>query len=264
MDAEGDYEAKLLRAVMMRRLVMGVGALTFAVCSVAFACFTAYAMYDGAFRGARLPLRMIVIGLVLGLLFGLAGVVTLRRGEIDLDSGTVHGGEPVPVKLVAGATALVTLVVALLAAWPLGVYGWIGGRFSKCRELVTMEELSALAGQPLEAGELSEADADVEVCTLRIMAPGDESPVAAISVHEDHFRGGYDFKRARLSEETPVPDLGTEALRGRGGGYHHVGFLVAPSGAWVQLSEEAFDDADVEAVIERLRERASMIEPYDG
>jgi len=258
-----DYEAKLLRAVMIRRLVMGVGALTFAAASAMFSCFAVYLLFTGAFRGARAPLRLIIIGFVLACLFGIAGVVTLRRGEIDLDSGKIHEGAPVPVKLVAGATALVSLGIALVAAWPLGVYGWLGGRFSKCRELVTVEELSALAGRPLEAGDLSEADSDLEVCTLRIMAEGDPLPVAAISVHEDHFRGGYDFNRRRLSEEEPVEGLGTEALRGRGGGYHHVGFMVEPSGAWVQLAEETFDEADVRAVIERLRERASMIEPYE-
>lgn len=261
MSEEPDYEAKLLRQVMIRRLVMGVGALTVALSSFAVSTFGVYAtLFTSAFAFSRPPLRMIMVGYVLAVIFAAAGLVTLRRGEIDLDTGSVHGGEPVPVRLIAIATGVVGLALGAIAAWPLGVYDWVGGRFSKCRELITVDELSELAGRDLEAGELSEADADYDVCTLRVM--DGERAVASVAVHEDHWSGGWEFNQRYLSEQTPVPDLGTDALRGRGGGFHQVGLFVEPSGAWIQLAEDTFDADDVDRVIALLRERHGMIEPY--
>lgn len=260
LDDDVDYEAKLLRAVMIRRLVMGVGALTFALTSFLFSSYTLYAMlFTSTFMGGRAPVRMIAVGYVLATIFAIVGVVTLRRGEIDLDTGAVHGGAPVPVRMIAAATAVVGLVVSAIAAWPLGVYDWAGGQFSKCRALITVDELSEIAGRELSAGTLSEADADYDVCTLRIM--DGERAVASVSVHEDSWRGGYEFNQRGLSSE-PVTGLGDEALHARGGGYHHVGFLVGPSGAWVQLAEDTFDDAATERVIDQLRTRVDLIEPF--
>ncbi|MGE0792335.1 MAG: hypothetical protein AB7S26_42065 [Sandaracinaceae bacterium] len=254
-----DYEAKLLRSVMIRRLVMGVGAITFGALSIAMGLVATYLMFTGSFPG-RAPVRMIAVFFLLGAGGIAAGVVTLRRGEIDLDTGKVHDGPPVPKRLIAVSTTGVVLLIGLIAAWPLGVYGWIGGRFSKCRDLLTTDELSALASAELSAGDLSES-ASGRVCALTFESEAGGRAVV-VEIHEDHFRGGYEFHRDRIRDTTPIEGLGDEAIRGMGSGYHQIGAMVGVSGVWVALDRGMFDDADVERVVELLRERIALVEPY--
>jgi len=257
-----DYEAKLLRSVMIRRLVLGVGAISIGI----FACLVGLlgvylTLFTSSFAFRRPPLRFIMVSFALGAGMLIAGVVTLWRGEIDLDTGAVHEGEPVPVKMVAGATALVVFAVSAIAAWPLGVYDWIGGRFSTCHELVSLEEMSELAGTELTEGDLSESDGGL-VCTRHVVHHGEAMPAARIIVHEDHWVGGYRFNQRQVRGMEPIEDLGTEAVRGHAGGFHHVGVLLEPSGVWIQLRDDVFDESDVDAVIGMLRERTDRITPY--
>jgi len=258
-----DYEERLLRSVMIRRLVFGVGAISMGICALLVTLLGLYlTLFTSAFAFSRPPLRFIALSGVLGGGLIVAGGVTLWRGEIDLDTGAVHAGEPVPVKMVSGATALIVCVVSAIAAWPLGVYDWIGGRFSTCHALLTLDELSELAGTELTEGELTQSDSGL-VCTRRLVHRGEALPAARIIVHEDHWAGGWDFNRRQVGRMDPVEDLGTEAVRGHDGGFHHVGVFLEPSGFWIQLRDDVFDEADVDALIAMLRQRTDRITPYE-
>ncbi len=134
-----DLERRLKRGVLVRRLVIGIGAIALGVVLLVM-CGVTLRM---SFRLQRTAVLMAIFGVA-----GIAGgFVTLRVGEIRQDLG-VHHADPVPWKTIALASSGLAVVVALIAAWPLGVYRWIGTLSSPCRSLLTTKDVAALGIAP--------------------------------------------------------------------------------------------------------------------
>lgn len=203
MSEQDDFEARFRRSLLMRRLVIGVGALAFGLCSLALAALALF--------GARV--QMAFGGFAAGVGACAVGFVTLRRGEVDLSTGELYEGEPVPVKLIALATSGVVVALSALLAWPLGAYGWLSDQLSPCHALVSL-----------------------------------------VIVHDDDWSEGYARNRRTVREVTAIDGLAAEAVRGRRGGYYHVGYREDPvGGGWIQLREDLFGEPEVDAVIEAVR-----------
>lgn len=240
MSEQDDFEARFRRSLLMRRLVIGVGALAFGLCSLALAALALF--------GARV--QMAFGGFAAGVGACAVGFVTLRRGEVDLSTGELYEGEPVPVKLIALATSGVVVALSALLAWPLGAYGWLSDQLSPCHALVSLDLLSELSESDLEVGEVHDSEGR---CLLRL-EDGARLPAVTIIVHDDDWSEGYARNRRTVREVTAIDGLAAEAVRGRRGGYYHVGYREDPvGGGWIQLREDLFGEPEVDAVIEAVR-----------
>src|SRR5690349_8824926 len=109
-----DLERRLMRGVLIRRLVIGIGGI-----AVGIACLPLAVLLE--IQDKRM-IRSAMVSGILGALAILGGFVTLRVGEIREDL-TIHAGSaPVPWKTIALASSGLALTLLALAAWPLGVY----------------------------------------------------------------------------------------------------------------------------------------------
>src|SRR5689334_10893142 len=113
-----DLERRLRRGVLVRRLVIGIGAIAV---GVALSFLSVVLVVEHHARILRAAIAMAIFG-VLGIV---AGFVTLRVGELRSDLA-VHEADPVPWKMIALAGGGLFVAIALVAAWPLGVYRRVG------------------------------------------------------------------------------------------------------------------------------------------
>ncbi|MCB9611359.1 MAG: hypothetical protein H6721_09245 [Sandaracinus sp.] len=202
-------------------------------------------------------LRLIVFaGLALGIAaFVIFKALAARRAGQKyrfgaLDGGVLLGGREVDPRGMLVAASVYLVGIGALLAWPLGLYEALAERTSECRELLTDEELQALAPgfEPLRLHHLDTS------CTASSWGPG--------------IRGRYDATLdsglgRNLDYEISIRP-GQRSARGelvrvdRG---HEVDLYLASGhgGARVTLSTEHFDEDAVATVARRLTERAPRL-----
>ena len=257
-----DPETQLRQQLLLRRTLMGVTAISFGLAALGIGGAMIVLTFQGEL-GRRGMIRMGFLGLALGVIFLGAGYRTLRHGEIDPDTGKlVPDQSPVPPAMVAAASLVLAAIVSAIAAWPLGLYTWLGTLDSGCRDLLTEAELTRLAGQPIFLDDVSDVRDDLHCAATFADASG--APVAIIELGGD--LGGSQFENhltflARGVERTPIESLGDESVRVERSGGTLLAVRSGHAGLFVQLTRTFSNDAATGA-IEVLRARLSVMEPY--
>jgi hypothetical protein len=207
--------------------------------------------------------RMVALFGVLGLIGIGFGVRTLRRGEVDTETGELTRGQaPVPMRMIVAASSAVSLVVMAIAAWPLGLYTWMGTLDSGCRALVTADELTRVLGVPVELGSVSDQSGDLH-CSALFVAAANGAPIAQIEIGGDlggaQFENHVDFL-ARRARRAPIEGLGEEAywISTSSGGA--IALRAGHAGATVDWI--GTDPAVRDRLVELLRARTSVLAPY--
>lgn len=260
---DDDPEARLHRQVLIRRVVMGVGGVAIGIAmlllGVAFLALT----FTGS-GGARGMVRIGAAAIVVGVILVVAGGTTLRRGEIDLDTGAVSADQaPVPMRMIVIASSMVAAAVAALVAWPLGLYEWIGTLDSGCRTLVTAAETSELAGQELTLASVSDQSGDLHCHAVFESAAG--APVAEVEIGGD--LGGGQFENhlafvARGARREPIAGLGEEAWSIESSGVSTIAVRSGHAGAFVRW--QGGEAASRERAVAIVRGRVGLLAPYSA
>lgn len=257
-----DPEAHLRRSILLRRTITGVGAVAFGLASLVLglAMIVLPFLQSGPGRGM---IRMGFMGLVLGVIFVGAGVRTLRVGEVDPSSGQVVRDQlPVPWSVIGGGSLVLAAIVGAIAAWPLGLYAWMGTLDSGCRSILSASELSDVLGQPVTLGSVSDASDDLH-CTA-VFHDASDQPIATIEMGGD--LGGSQFENhlaftTRGGEVAEVDAIGDRAVRyARGSGFG-VAVMRGHAAVFVEARGEV-DDARTTRLLEILTTRVPVLEPY--
>lgn len=235
-------ERRLKRGVLIRRLVIGVGAIAVGLASLLLS--GVLMVQDG-----RL-IRVAMVAAILGVLGVIAGFVTLRVGEIRDDLSVHEGAEPVPWKSITAAASGVALAVALLVAWPLGVFGGIAALASPCRKVLTSKDVVALGGAPFD---VADVDDQRSQCVLTGVAPGSTRRVVQVRI--DNERSGYRFEDHRRlfapSREERLEGAEAAWLLERSG-ERLVAVQRGGSRIYVFLAASAYDDAVTRKIASKL------------
>lgn len=238
-----DLERRLLRGVLVRRLVIGIGAVALGIVLLVMCVVTARM----SFRLLRTSIAMAIFGVaaIVG------GFVTLRVGEIRADLA-VHDAEPVPWKTIALAMSAVAVVAMLLAAWPMGVYRWLGTLRSPCRALLAPRDVSALSIAPFDVAHVED---QASMCALTGVEPGGDRRVVAIEM--DGPRSGYRFEdRVRPFRATSAPALFER----------HGEWLIALQGTkgavYVHLASARYDASQAERVAMHVRTKLDLLDRF--
>lgn len=244
-----DLERRLMRGVLVRRLVIGLGAISVGVVLLVMAVVLAA-------QSPRL-LRVAIASALFGVIGILAGIVTLRVGEIRSDL-SLHEAEPVPLRAILLATSGLALAAGLVAAWPLGVYRWLGTLGSPCRAMLTKSDAEALAIAPFEIAHVSD---QASACTMTGAPPGEDRRVVSIAI--DGPRSGYRFEDRvrffRAREDVALEGIGEEARLLSSPGERIVA-VRAPNGAvYVHLAAERYDEDAARRIAAHVGKRLDLL-----
>lgn len=260
---DDDPEARLHRQILIRRVVMGVGGIAIGIAMMLLGAAFLWLTFAGH-GGRRGTIRIGAVALVAGVVLAIAGWTTLRRGEIDLDTGKVTQGQaPVPMRMIVIASSIVAGASAALVAWPLGLYEWIGTLDSGCRSFVTAAEMSELAGQELVLASVADQSGDLHCHAVFESAGG--SPVAEVEIGGD--LGGGQFENhlafiARGARRETIEGVGEEAWSITASGVSTIAIRSGHAGAFVRW--QGGEAASRERAITIVRARLGLLEPYSA
>lgn len=168
MTSEEDdaYRAKLAAQTMRWRLWLGVGAWGLSLASLAF---VGLVLADASFVHVEGKGRLVAYAVPTTLTFLVTGYVLLRVGEIDLQTGRLVRAAAVPWPRIVALVSIITVIAALVIAWPLGVYTSLRASGSSCGQLAPMPLLARYTTEPLSYASVSFDD---EGCDVGIAARG--------------------------------------------------------------------------------------------
>lgn len=204
-----DLERRLMRGVLVRRLVIGIGAIALGV------------------------------------------VVTLRVGEIRADLG-IHHADPIPWKTIALAASGLSVLLGLVAAWPLGIYRWAGTLASPCRSVLTARDAAALRVAPFEVDHVVDHPS---ACSLAGLEPRGDRRIVAIEI--DGPRSGYRFedriRSFRATDTAHVFERSGERLIA----------IRAPKGAlYVHLASNRYDEGAARRIAEHVAAKVDLVDRF--
>lgn len=238
-----DLERRLMRGVLVRRLVIGIGAIAVGIVLLVMSVVTVRMSY-------RL-LRTAVLMAIFGVAGIIAGFVTLRVGEIRHDLG-VHHADPVPWKTIALATSGLAVAIALIAAWPLGVYRWIGTLSSPCRSVLTARDAAALGIAPFDVTHVEQHDS---MCSLTGVEPGGERRIVAIEI--DGPRSGYRLEdRVRAFRATEDPSVFERS------GERLIAVKAEKGAVYVHLSSTRYDADQARRIAKHVGTRLGALDRF--
>jgi len=206
--------------------------------------------------GYHPPIRIAAALLVLGVGAVAYSFRVFRGGYIDENNQWIEQAR-VPWRMVATYGALFALAVVAIAGWPLGFYDRAPDT-SRCRELLPVDELAAIAGTPLEV----QFSAGGRRCGARYMASG--KYLATVEVEHDiadGYRGWIDDELSRARDSGPLETplgFADQGVIVRSKHDTRIALRVGSSGARIGLGPE-FDDARVAQVIDKLRIHLSTL-----
>lgn len=167
MTQEDDaYRERLAAQTMRWRLGIGVGSWALALAGSAF---VGLVLSDASFVHVEGKGRLVAYAVPTILSFLVAGYVLLRVGEIELGTGKLVRAEPVPWSRILALVSAMSVVAALVIAWPLGVYTSLRASASECGRLAPIATLQRLTSEPLSYATVSYED---EGCDVGIAAAG--------------------------------------------------------------------------------------------
>jgi hypothetical protein len=239
-------ERRLLRGVLIRRLVIGIGGI-----AVGIACLVLSVIL--VVQSFRL-LRMAMVSAIVGVLGIIGGFVTLRVGEVREDLGVHEGSEPVPWKTITLASAAVALLVLLVAAWPLGIYRRIASLASPCRKVLSSDELVALGGAPFDIADVEDQSS---LCVLTGVEPRGDRRILQVRI--DNERSGYrlDDRRKffRAAHEERLTAVGDEGWLLERPGERMIAVKRGGSVTYVNLDSSRYDDRVARQIANKLGAR---------
>lgn len=240
MDA---LERRLLRGVLIRRLVIGIGGI-----AVGIACIVLGVAL--VVQSMRL-IRTAMVAVILGVLGIIGGLVTLRVGEIREDLGVYEHETPVPWKTIALASSGVALVVMLVAAWPLGVYRHIGSLASPCRKVLSSMDLVAMGGPPFDVADVQD---ETSMCVLTGVERGGERRIVQVRIDDE--RSGYTLdgqrRSFRPSHEERLAGIGDEGWLLERKGQLLIAVKRGGSVTYVHLATPPYDERVARQVASKL------------
>jgi len=242
-DEADELEAKLERTELKARAYGGIFFVAVGLSGLAFLIAELVWVRHGHTMLVILPVG--TIGLI-----G-AGWSILRRGGVDEGEP-----KPVPARYWVPPAVGVAVVVAGIAAWPLGLYGALVASGTACAELLPREEVERL-GIPWR---ISAAESGEGTCVMELEGVSRRT-AAALRVEvqpvEDFARWMRPYGRRR----TEVSGLGDRAERSDLGAGVVVGFVVGERGALLQFPREPWDERRLQAALAVLRANAERLRP---
>jgi hypothetical protein len=179
--------------------------------------------------GARPPLRL-TVGALAFCVAMLAIAYTLFRGGYIAEGGRWVDQESVPKRMIAIYGGLSALVIAAVAAWPLGLYDRAPD-VSRCRAVLTADALPPVLHRSPEATYSGNAAS----CRVRFTADGHD--VAAASVETGAFTGD------------------PESVK-RDGGWTKIRVTRSDLAVEIWLARKQFDETAVAQLVPALRAHA--------
>lgn len=248
-DQESDIdelERRLMRGVLVRRLVIGLGGIAVGIACLALAVI----LVVQDFRSIRTATAAAILG-VLGIV---GGFVTLRVGEVREDLSVHEGSAPVPWKLIGLTSAAIAVALVLIAAWPLGIYRRIASVASPCRKVLSSKDVVAMGGAPFDIAEVEDHDS---MCVLTGVAPKGDRRIVQVRI--DNERSGYtlDGQRRffRPVREEPLPGVGDEAWLLERPGERLIAVRRGQTITYVSLSTASYDERVARLVAKTVGDR---------
>lgn len=253
-DEEAEYRARLAAQTMRWRLGLGVGSWGIALASLGF---VGLVLADASFVHVEGKGRLVAYAVPTVLTFLVTGYVLLRVGEIDLHTGRLVRAAPVPWPRILGLVSIITLLAALVIAWPLGVYTSVRASQSACGQLVPMALLAQYTSEPLSYAMVSFED---EGCDVGIAARGHGT--LSVLIRERPAPDDHEW-RALLSRfhpdrREPLEGPWDEVLLLENEEVYVVAIREGRDARFVQLRGDVFDREDALSLAQAL---APLTEP---
>jgi hypothetical protein len=252
---EPDSVAAFERYVLGRRAWMGILSIGAGVGMLLLGGVLALQTMRHSF-GGQPPLHAMVALLLLGVGAIVIAFKLFRGGYID-DAGNWVEQPRVPWRMVLVRGGIAALVVTALVGWPLGLFK-LPPPVSMCRELLPVDELSAIVHQPLDArlhGNHLECYALYE--------PSEGREIADLTVrHTNLYDGWIDNQLSRERDNHPPDsplDVGEHGVIIHRGTATIIAFTHGGHGAKLTLGS-AFHDAEVAQVLAALRKHLGALE----
>ncbi len=248
MTTEDDaYRRKLAAQTVRWRLVLGVGSWAISLASLAF---VGLVLADVSFVHVEGKTRLVAYAVPTIGSFLAAGYVLLRVGEIDLTTGRLVRATPVPWSRILALVSVMSVLVALVIAWPLGVYTSIRASRSECGRLAPIAMLSTYTEEPLSYATVSFVD---EGCEVGIAAAGHATLAVVVRdrpAPDDHEWHAL-LNRFHPDLREPVPGDADESVLLTNDDVFVIATRQRARGHFVQLRRDVFDRDDAMAIAGR-------------
>jgi len=237
---EEAYRGKLNAQTTRWRLGLGVGSWGLAVAWLAMLGV----VLGGTSTYSREITRLTAYSLPMIGTFAVAGYLLLRVGELDPSTGRIVRAAPIPWSRIVGLVLALAIVLALVIAWPLGVYTSIAASRSTCGALVPIDALRGRTPSRLSYHSVSEQHGE---CDVIIAAEGWSQAAVSLRtrpVADDHewaaqLRRFHPDRRDAISDEVLLLE-------------NDSAFVIAVRregfGRFVQLRRGVFDREDALAL----------------
>ena len=184
----------------------------------------------------------------------------LRYGLPDDEEAT----GAVPLRFVVRAIVPASVLVVIIAAWPLGFYrdAWTALRLSgtDCDALLPLRSIEALGAAPAEVAEI---EVEEDRCAVELAPVHGSGDVASLRIEVTQSRNAHGL-RPRMRRFTrrlePVQGLGEAAFEARFRSGRVVGLHSHGRDVVVQVADAAWDARGYARLVAHLREASARLE----